>query len=81
MLADVFQLVDVYVAPSLVGDNLLVTNLTGHPQVVVPNGFTAPDKPHSISFVGRLHDEATLLAVARVYQEATTWHKKHPPDF
>ena len=31
--------VDIYVTPSFEGDNLLLTNLTGHPCVVLPNGF------------------------------------------
>ncbi len=81
MMIDVFREVDVYITPSLSGDSLLITNLTGHPQVVVPAGFTDEDSPHSISFVGALHDEATLLAVARTYQDHTSWHKKTPPGF
>jgi Asp-tRNA(Asn)/Glu-tRNA(Gln) amidotransferase A subunit family amidase len=81
MMIDVFREVDVYLTPSLAGDSLLITNLTGHPQVVVPAGFIDEDSPHSISFVGRLHDEATLLTVARIYQERTSWHKKTPPGF
>jgi Asp-tRNA(Asn)/Glu-tRNA(Gln) amidotransferase A subunit family amidase len=81
MMADVFRRVDLYLTPSLVGDSLLITNLTGHPQVVVPAGFTDDDSPHSLSFVGRLYDEATLLAVARVFQDRTGWHKKIPPGF
>jgi Asp-tRNA(Asn)/Glu-tRNA(Gln) amidotransferase A subunit family amidase len=81
MMIDVFREVDVYLTPSLSGDSLLITNLTGHPQVVVPAGFTDEDSPHSISFVGRLHDEATLLTVARIFQERTSWHKKTPPGF
>ncbi len=81
MMARVFREVDVYVTPSLAGSSLLVTNLTGHPQVVVPAGFLAPDAPHSLSFVGRLYDEATVMAVARAYEQATEWYKKHPPGF
>jgi Asp-tRNA(Asn)/Glu-tRNA(Gln) amidotransferase A subunit family amidase len=72
---------DVYVTPSFGGSNLLLTNLTGHPCVVVPNGFDKKGSPTSISFVGRLYDEATTLAVAKVYQDATDFHKKHPPLF
>lgn len=75
------QTVDLYVAPSFGGDNLLLTNLTGHPCVVLPNGFDEDGGPTSISFIGRLYDEATLLAVARAYQEATDWHLRHPPLF
>ncbi len=73
-----FQTVDVYVAPSFGGDNLLRTNLTGHPCVVLPNGFTKEGTPTSISFIGKLFDEGRLLAVAKIYQDATEWHLKHP---
>ncbi len=73
--------VDVYVTPSFGGNNLLLTNLTGHPCVVVPDGFTEPDQPHSLSFIGRLHGEATLLAVAKAYQDATDFHRRRPPGF
>jgi Asp-tRNA(Asn)/Glu-tRNA(Gln) amidotransferase A subunit family amidase len=73
--------VDVYVAPSFGGDNLLLTNLTGHPCVVLPNGFDEKGSPVSISFIGRLFGEATLLEVAKAYQDATDFHEKHPPLF
>ncbi|MEN8005867.1 MAG: amidase [Candidatus Krumholzibacteriota bacterium] len=81
MMNEVFREVDVYLTPSLAGDSLLITNLTGHPQVVVPAGFTGEESPHSLSFVGRLYDEATLLAVARTFQEITSWHEKTPPGY
>jgi Asp-tRNA(Asn)/Glu-tRNA(Gln) amidotransferase A subunit family amidase len=68
----------VYVAPSFGGNNLLLTNLTGHPCVVLPNGFDKKGSPASISFMGRLYDEATTLAVAKAYQDATGFHRKHP---
>ena len=77
----VMSTVDVYVAPSFGGDNLLLTNLTGHPCVVLPNGFDEAGCPVSITFVGRLFDEGTLLAVAKAYQDATGFHLKHPPLF
>ncbi len=70
--------IDVYVTPSFIGHNLLLTNLTGHPQVVVPNGFKKDGSPTSISFVGRLYGEAETLAVAKAYQDATTFHLQHP---
>ena len=71
MMQEVFTEFDLYVTPSLMSNSLLITNLTGHPQVVVPAGFVKANQPHSISFVGDLYDEATILAVARAYQEAT----------
>ena len=70
--------IDVYVAPSWVGDNLLLTNLTGHPALVLPNGFNKNNEPTSITFTGRLYGESELLAVARAYQDATGFHLKHP---
>ena len=73
--------VDVYVAPSFGGDNLLLTNLTGHPCVVLPNGFDEKGSPVSISFIGRLFGEAALLQVAKAYQDATDFHEKQPPLF
>lgn len=70
--------IDVYVAPSFGGDNLLLTNLTGHPCVVLPHGFNNEGSPTSISFVGQLFGEAKLLAVAKKFQDATDYHLKHP---
>jgi Asp-tRNA(Asn)/Glu-tRNA(Gln) amidotransferase A subunit family amidase len=70
--------VDAYIAPSLVGDNLLLTNLTGHPCVVLPNGFNDAGSPTSITFTGRLFDEGRLLAIAKAYQDSRTYHLKHP---
>jgi Asp-tRNA(Asn)/Glu-tRNA(Gln) amidotransferase A subunit family amidase len=73
---------DVVVTPSLKGGNqLLTTNLTGHPVVVVPDGFRKNGTPTSISFIGNLFDEGTILAVAAAYQEATDYHEKRPPLF
>ncbi|MDX1666595.1 MAG: amidase, partial [Saprospiraceae bacterium] len=38
-MAEVFQQVDVYVHPSWASSSLAITNYTGHPCVVLPNGF------------------------------------------
>jgi Asp-tRNA(Asn)/Glu-tRNA(Gln) amidotransferase A subunit family amidase len=78
-MAELFAQVDVYVTPTYGGDNLLLTNLTGHPQVVVPNGFRADGTPTSITFTGRLFGESELLAVAHAYQQATDHHLRRPP--
>ena len=76
-----FDEVDLYVAPSFEGDNLLLTNLTGHPCVVLPTGFDAGGHPTSITIVGGLYDEGLILALAAAYQEATGWDETHPPRF
>jgi Asp-tRNA(Asn)/Glu-tRNA(Gln) amidotransferase A subunit family amidase len=73
---------DAVVIPSFDGGNqLLATNLTGHPVVVVPNGFKEDGSPTSISFLGNLYDEGMFLSVAAVYQEATGFHQKRPRLF
>jgi Asp-tRNA(Asn)/Glu-tRNA(Gln) amidotransferase A subunit family amidase len=73
--------VSLYVAPSWEGDNLLLTNLTGHPCVVLPNGFSKDGTPTSITFIGRLFEEGRLIAFAKKYQDATDFHSKHPKGF
>jgi len=80
-LHELFQKVDVFVTPSFGGTVLLATNLTGHPALVLPNGFTPEGAPVSLSFIGRLHGEAELLSVAEAYQAATDFHRKRPPKF
>lgn len=77
-MAEVMNAVDVYVAPTFGNANLALTNLTGHPAVCVPNGFTTTGSPTSITFTGRLFGEAELLAVAKTYQDATAYHRQHP---
>jgi Asp-tRNA(Asn)/Glu-tRNA(Gln) amidotransferase A subunit family amidase len=64
--------------PNAIRDHFQVANLCGYPAVGMPNGFTADGKPTSITFMGRLYNEAELLAVARAYQERAGWHLKHP---
>ena len=76
-MARVLKDIDVYVTPSA-GPNLLLTNLTGHPTVVVPCGFDDSGHPLSISFTGNLFAEGKALRLARAYQLATGWHLKHP---
>ncbi len=80
-MARIMSDIDVYVSPAFEGDNLLLTNLTGHPCVVLPDGFDEDGGPTSITFIGGLFDEATLLGVAKKYQDATAFHLRHPPLF
>lgn len=79
-MEELMSQVDLYLSPSWTGGNLGLTNLTGHPGVVLPNGFRSKDgTPTSITFTGKLFGEAELLAVARAYQQATDFHLKRPP--
>ena len=78
-MEEIFQDMDVYIAPtSGRHNNLLTTNLTGHPTVVIPNGFNAQGSPTSISLVGKLMGEAALLRVAKALQDASDFHNQHP---
>lgn len=70
--------IDVYVCPSFGGDTMTLTNLTGHPAVVVPNGFSGNTPTSSMTFTGKLYGEADTLTVAKAYQDATEFHLKHP---
>lgn len=60
------------------------TNLTGHPSISIPCGFTPPQGPtQKVLPVGlqliapRWHD-TRLLSVALAYQDSTEWHKRRP---
>ena len=67
---------DVFVSPTG-SASLLVTNLTGHPQVCVPCGFI-DDLPRSIMFTGGLYDEGSPLRVALAFERTTKWHTMYP---
>lgn len=68
---------DLYISPSF-GANLTASNLSGHPSVVLPNGFNSRGLPASITFMGQLFGEGKLLQAAQAYQQSTDFHKKHP---
>lgn len=78
-MAELMEKVDVFVVPSFGGNVLPMTNFTGNPAVVVPNGFTAKGTTTSITFIGGLYKEAEVLAVAKAYQDATDFHLQYPP--
>ena len=73
--------IDVFITPTFAPDQLLMTNLTGHPAVVVPSGFNDDGTPVSIVFVGQLWADAETLRVAKAWQDATDFHARRPPLF
>lgn len=75
---DALEDIDVYVSPTYAGSSLRATNLTGHPTVVLPNGFRDDGTPVSTTFIGRLFGEEALLALSKAYQETTGWHRRRP---
>lgn len=77
-MAPLMRDIDVFIAPSHGANAMQITNFTGHPTVVAPNGFSHKNTPTSISFIGGLYQEAETLAVAKAYQDATDWHLRYP---
>ena len=77
-MAELFQEVDVIVCPTSSSQQLIATNLTGHPACIVPDGFRQDGTPTSITFLGNLYREDQLCAVAKAYQDATEWHLRKP---
>src|SRR5262249_35100148 len=51
-------------------------NLTGLPAMSVPCGFTAEGLPLSFELYGRPFEDATILRVARAYEEAHPWFRQ-----
>jgi hypothetical protein len=78
-MAKVMEAVDLYVGSGL---DLVITNLTGHPSVVLPGSLrdiNGRPGPQSVTLTGRLYGESTLLAVAHAHQQATAHHLQRPP--
>jgi Asp-tRNA(Asn)/Glu-tRNA(Gln) amidotransferase A subunit family amidase len=72
---------DVVIVPTFAGSQLSITNLTGNPVVCMPMGYTKTNLPTSITLVGNLYDEASILEAAKAYQDKTDYNKKHPEKF
>ena len=84
-MGELMSQIDVLVTPSFGNAGLLITNLTGHPAVAIPNalfpvdGFPDRRAPHSITFVAPLWGEHHALRLAHAVQEATDVHRQRPP--
>ena len=72
---------DVIISPTFGKNQMLITNLTGHPVISVPNGFDKKGNPTSISFIGNYHNEDKILYLASLYQSKTKFHKNIPSGF
>ena len=73
--------VDVILAPCHAGDQVLLTNLTGHPSVVIPNGFDAEQMPTGICLIGKAFEEYKLLQAAAALQNSIKLQPDRPPHF
>jgi len=62
----------------LVGSAMGPTNLTGHPEVALPQGFDSKGQPAAMRLTGRLFGEADILLLAHAFQQKTGFHLKRP---
>jgi len=58
-----------------------VGNAAGLPSIGVPSGFSEEGLPTGIQFMGRPYDENIVLSIAKMYQDRTSWHLRHPEMF
>ena len=72
---------DVVIVPTFAGSQMAITNLTGNPALCMPIGFGRSGSPLSITLLGNLYDEASIITAAKAYQDNTEHNKKRPPLF
>ena len=53
-------------------------NITGHPALSAPCGFTAEGLPVGLQVIGRYYREADVLRVAAAYEAITRWRDRRP---
>jgi amidase len=53
-------------------------DMTGHPTITLPGGFSAAGLPIAFQLVAAHLDEATLVRAGAAFQRATSWHRRHP---
>ena len=54
-------------------------NLTGHPAMSVPAGFTADGLPVGLQLIGPWFAEERLLRIAALLETIEPWHQRRPP--
>jgi aspartyl-tRNA(Asn)/glutamyl-tRNA(Gln) amidotransferase subunit A len=54
-------------------------SVSGVPAIAIPCGFSqAENMPLSLQIAAGLFAETTILRIAHAYQQATSWHRRHP---
>jgi amidase len=53
-------------------------SVSGHPTLTLPGGFHE-GVPQGFQLVGKRFAEKQLLQLGHAFQQATTWHARHPP--
>ncbi|HSF26938.1 MAG TPA: amidase [Actinomycetes bacterium] len=55
-----------------------VFNLSGHPAVSIPAGWSADGMPVGLQIVGRWRDDASVLALAAAFERVLPWRHRWP---
>ncbi|WP_348647298.1 amidase [Aestuariivirga sp. YIM B02566] len=53
-------------------------DMTGHPTITLPGGFTAQGLPMGFQLVAPHLGEARLVRAGAAFQSVTSWHQQHP---
>jgi amidase len=53
-------------------------NLSGHPTLTLPGGFSSTGLPIGFQLVAAHMGEATLIRAGAAYQSITSWHRRQP---
>jgi len=53
-------------------------DLSGHPTITLPAGFSQQGGPIAFQFIAPMFDEAMLVRAGWAYQQVTDWHRRHP---
>ncbi|MDT0620417.1 amidase [Croceitalea vernalis] len=72
---------DVLISPTFGNKQLIITNLTGHPVIAIPTGLDKEKHPTSMTLVGNLYDEASILLLAKAFQDSTDFDEMHPEGY
>ena len=54
-------------------------DMSGHPTITLPAGFTGEQLPLGVQLVGAHLREELLVRAGRAFQNATDWHARRPP--
>jgi Asp-tRNA(Asn)/Glu-tRNA(Gln) amidotransferase A subunit family amidase len=84
LIAEMDQLmsdIDVLISPASAKNQLVITNLTGHPALSIPTGLDSLNHPTSMTLIGKLFGEGKLIELGHALQEETNFHEMLPPLF